>query len=313
MKLGIIMDPIGGINTVKDSSFAMMLVAQSRGWDIYYMEVDALFLTDDTPKAAMKKITVSDTTTDWYEFHEILTAPLADLDVILVRKDPPFNMAYIYITYLLELARDQGVLVINDPAALRDVNEKLFISHFPECTAPMMVARRAKHILTFLDEHKDIIIKPLDGMGGASIFRVRQHDRNTNVIIETLTKNGRLHVMAQRFIPEIADGDKRILIIDGRPIPYALARIPKIGENRGNLAAGGRAKGVVLTDADRNICDRLAPTLREKGLLFVGIDVIGDCLTEINVTSPTCIRELDKIYNINIADELMTLIEDKLE
>jgi len=312
MKLGIIMDPIDGINIKKDSSFAMLLEAQSRVWDIYYMEMDDLFLVNDIPSATTRKMTVEDETSRWYQFHQATTLSLFDLDVILMRKDPPFNMEYIYATYLLELAHRQGTLVVNNPASLRDANEKLFVSWFPQCTTPTLVARKSEHIHAFLDEHRDIILKPLDGMGGASIFRIQHSDQNTNVIIETLTENGNRHAMAQRFIPEIVHGDKRILMIDGEPVPYALARIPKEGEIRGNLAAGGSAKGVELTSRDRWICEQLAPTLKEKGLLFVGIDVIGDYLTEINVTSPTCIRELDTIYNLNIAGDLMDAIEARI-
>ncbi len=309
MKLGIIMDPIEGINIKKDSSFAMLLEAQARDWDIYYMEMDDLFLVNDIPSATTRILTVEDEATRWYQFQKSTTLSLFDLDVILMRKDPPFNMEYIYTTYLLELAHNEGTLIVNNPASLRDANEKLFVSWFPQCTTPTLVARKSEHILAFLDEHRDIILKPLDGMGGASIFRVEHDDQNTNVIIETLTENGARHVMVQRFIPEIIHGDKRILLINGEPVPYALARIPKKGEIRGNLAAGGIAKGVELTDRDRWICDQLAPTLKAKGLMFVGIDVIGDYLTEINVTSPTCIRELDAIYNLNIAGDLLNAIE----
>jgi len=312
MKLGIIMDPIEGINIKKDSSFAMLLEAQSRAWDIYYMEMDDLFLVNDIPSATTREMTVEDETTRWYQFHQAMTLSLFDLDVILMRKDPPFNMEYLYSTYLLELAHRQGTLVVNDPASLRDANEKLFVSWFPQCTTPTLVARKSEHIHAFLDEHRDIILKPLDGMGGASVFRVQHSDQNTNVIIETLTENGDKHVMVQRFIPEIVHGDKRILMINGEPVPYALARIPKEGEIRGNLAAGGSAKGIELTTRDRWICEQLAPTLKEKGLLFVGIDVIGDYLTEINVTSPTCIRELDTIYDLNIAGDLMDAIEARI-
>jgi len=306
------MDPISGISIAKDSTFAMLLEAQSRAWDIYYMEMDDLFLVNDIPSATTRKITVEDEASRWYQFHKATTLSLFDLDVILMRKDPPFNMEYIYTTYLLELAHRQGTLVVNDPASLRDANEKLFVSWFPQCTTPTLVARKSEHILAFLDEHRDIILKPLDAMGGASIFRVQHADQNTNVIIETLTDNGDEHAMVQRFIPEIVDGDKRILIINGEPIPYALARIPREGEIRGNLAAGGSAKGIELTTRDKWICEQLAPTLKEKGLLFVGIDVIGDYLTEINVTSPTCIRELDTIYKLNIAGDLMDAIEQQI-
>ena len=312
MKLGIIMDPISGINIAKDSTFAMLLEAQARTWDIYYMEMDDLFLVNDIPSATTRKMTAEDEASRWYQFHQAMTLSLFDLDVILMRKDPPFNMEYIYTTYLLELAHRQGTLVVNDPASLRDANEKLFVSWFPQCTTPTLVARKSEHILAFLDEHRDIILKPLDGMGGTSIFRVQLAEQNINVIIETLTENGTKHVMVQQFIPEIINGDKRILMINGEPIPYALARIPKEGEIRGNLAAGGSAKGVELTDRDRWICEQLSPTLKERGLIFVGIDVIGDYLTEINVTSPTCIRELDTIYNLNIAGDLMDAIEQQI-
>ncbi len=312
MKLGIIMDPLSGVNIAKDSSFAMLLEAQARSWDIYYMEMDDLFLVNDTPSAATRKVTVEDDVSSRYQLHQAVILSLLDLDIILMRKDPPFNMEYIYVTYLLELAHRQGTLVVNNPASLRDANEKLFISWFPQCTTPTLIARKSEHILAFLDEHGDIILKPLDGMGGMSVFRIQLTEQNTNVIIETLTESGTKHVMAQQFIPEIVNGDKRILMIDGEPIPYALSRIPKEGEIRGNLAAGGSAKGVELTVRDRWICEQLSPTFKEKGLMFVGIDVIGDYLTEINVTSPTCIRELDTIYDLNIAGDLMDAIEQQI-
>lgn len=312
MKLGIVMDSIAAIKIAKDSSFAMLLEAQARSWDLYYMESDDLFLSNDTPTATGRKITVTDDDKQWYQFHETVTLPLGELDVILMRKDPPFNMAYIYATYLLELAQRQGTLVVNDPQALRDANEKLFISWFPQCIPATLVARRTEHILAFLDEHKDIVLKPLDGMGGASIFRVQQGDHNTNVIIETITANNNKHIMVQQYIPAIDQGDKRVLIINGEPVPYVLARIPQQGDSRGNLAAGGRAQGAALSSRDQWICRQLAPTLKDKGLLFVGIDIIGDYLTEINVTSPTCIRELDTIYNLNIAGQLLDVIEQQL-
>jgi glutathione synthase len=228
-----------------------------------------------------------------------------------MRKDPPVNMNYIYVTQLLELAQKAGVCVVNNPAALRDVNEKLFISWFPDCIAPSLVTMDAHRIRAFLDEHQDIILKPLAGMGGASVYRIKNPDVNTQVIIETLTENGTKLAMAQRYIPDIIKGDKRILLIDGEPVPYALARIPKAGETRGNLAAGGTGKGVELSKRDREICAAVGPVLREKGLIFVGIDVIGDYLTEINVTSPTCIRELDAIFQLNIAQNLLLAIEKK--
>lgn len=309
MKIGIIMDPIGEINTKKDSSLAMLLSAQSRGWEIYYMEMDDLFLTDSTACAHMRRLSVDDRDTQWYEFLNNSTESLSCLDVILMRKDPPVDMKYIYATYLLELAQQQGVTVINDPRALRDINEKLFISWFPQCIAPTLVTSNIEYIREFIKKHKDIILKPLDAMGGTSVFKVHHSDANTNVIIETLTDKGKSYCMAQRYLPEVKEGDKRILLVDGNPVPYALARIPKAGENRANLAAGASTKGVELSDRDRWICEQLAPTLREKNLSFVGIDVIGEFLTEINVTSPTCIRELDTLYDLDIADNLMSVIE----
>jgi len=309
MKLGIIMDPIAGINIKKDSSFAMLLAAQTAGWETFYMESGDLFLDNTTPGARMRHLTVKDNMSQWYQFGAEVTCDLATLDVILMRKDPPVDMEYIYITYLLEFAQQKGVLVVNDPSALRDVNEKMFINSFPQCIAPTLVTRDAGQILSFLEDHKDIILKPLEGMGGTSIFRVQESDPNLHVIIETLTGKGKRFTMAQRYLPEIRNGDKRILLIDGRPVPYALARIPKPGESRGNLAAGGIGRGIELTNRDREICEQLAPVLREKGLLFVGIDVIGEYLTEINITSPTCIRELDALYDLNIAKDIIASIE----
>ncbi len=311
MKIGIIMDPIAGINIKKDSSFAMLLAAQAKDWNIYYMEMSDLFLADNIPGARMRRLKVEDNNTHWFEFQDEITCDLSSLDIILMRKDPPFNMEYIYATYMLEHAQQQGTLIVNNPEALRDANEKLFISWFPQCIAPTLVTRNTDHIFKFIDEHKDIILKPLDGMGGTSVFRIQHSDANANVIIETLTNKGARFSMAQRYLPEVREGDKRILLIDGEPIPYALARIPQANENRANLVAGGDAKGIELTDKDRWICEQLAPVLREKGLLFVGIDVIGDYLTEINITSPTCIRELDTLYDLNIANELMSIIEKK--
>lgn len=306
------MDPISRINIEKDTSFSLLLEAQARSWDIYYMEVNDLFLLKDTPLATMRRLTVADNKADHYQFHETIVQALAELDVILMRKDPPFNMNYIYTTYLLELAQAQGVLVVNDPTALRNVNEKLSIAWFPQCTVDTVVCSKAEHILTFLDQHRDIILKPLDGMAGSSVFRVKHTDSNTNVIIETLTNNGNTPIMLQRYIPQVIEGDKRIIIIDGEPFQYALLRIPKAGEHRANLAAGGTAKGVELTEQDKWICQQLAPTLKSKGLLFVGIDVIGDYLTEINITSPTCTRELDNIYLTNIAGMIMDVITPRV-
>lgn len=311
-RIGIVMDPIAAINTKKDSSFAMLLAAQARGWQVFYMQQADLFLRDGEVLASMAAVKVEDDPYDWYQLGDPQIAPLHSLDAILMRKDPPFDMEYIYSTYLLEQAQSQGVLIINDPQSLRDANEKLFTAWFPECCPPTLVTRQKSLMREFQAKHGDIIIKPLDGMGGASIFRVMQGDPNFSVIIETLTENGKKSVMVQQYLPAIKDGDKRILLINGEPVPYALARIPADGETRGNLAAGGRAEGRELTERDRWICQQVGPKLREKGLIFVGLDVIGDYLTEINVTSPTCIRELDRLFDLDIAGDLMTAIEKQL-
>lgn len=305
MKLGMVMDPIAGINIRKDSSFAILLAAQALGWEIYYMEMADLFIAGCTPCARMRRLTVADDPGRWFEFGAESTAELEKLDILMMRKDPPVDMDYIYITQLLELAQKAGVCVVNDPAALRDVNEKLFIHWFPDCIAPTLVTSVEQRIMDFAREHGDIILKPLDYMGGASVFRLGKHDSNLRVVIEILTAKGTRLVMAQRFIPEISRGDKRILLIQGAPVPFALARVPLPGEHRGNLAAGGTGRGVELTRRDREICETLAPVLRDKGIIFAGIDVIGDYLTEINITSPTCIRELDALFKLNIAGDLM--------
>ncbi|MHB8742240.1 MAG: glutathione synthase [Sulfuricaulis sp.] len=312
IRLGVVMDPIESIKTSKDSTFAMLLEAQARGWLIHYMEQGDLFLVNGQPSARYRTLELFDKTDHWFEWREENTQPLSAFDVILMRKDPPFNMEYIYTTYLLERAEDAGVLVVNKPRSLRDANEKLFTAWFPQCTPPTLVTRTASRLREFLGEHGDIVLKPLDGMGGESVFRLRHDDPNVSVVIETLTAKATRLTMAQRFIPEIAQGDKRILLIDGEPIPYALARIPAKGETRGNLAAGGTGVGMPLTERDRWICAQVGPVLREKGLLFVGLDVIGNYLTEINVTSPTCIRELDRLYNLHISARLLDVVADRL-
>ena len=312
IKLGIVMDPIGSIKVHKDSSFAMLLAAQKRGWELFYMEQDDLFLDDSRCHATMQKLSVRDEARDWYSLSEERTAAVDELDVILMRKDPPMNMEFIYSSFLLERAEAQGVLVVNSPAAIRDASEKLYTAWFSNCCPPTRVSRDAVRLKEFLAKHGDIIVKPLDGMGGASVFRIQEDDPNLNVILETITANGGTSAMAQRYIPEITEGDKRILMINGEPFPHALARIPASGETRGNLAAGGRGEGVDLSERDRWICDQVGPALREQGLMFVGLDVIGDYLTEINVTSPTCIRELDTLYNADIAGQLMDAIEARL-
>jgi len=312
IKLGIIMDPIGQINVKKDSSLAMLLEAQSRGYQLYYMEMQDLYLQNGRAHATMKSLQVQQDTENWYQFGKLLDTPLAELDVILMRKDPPFDTEFIYATYMLERAETEGTLIINNPQSLRDANEKLFTAWFAELTPETLVSRSTDKLRRFYAEHQDIILKPLDGMGGASVFRIKPGDGNLSVIIETLTQDGSRYAMAQKYIPEISSGDKRILIVNGEPIPYCLARIPASGETRGNLAAGGRGEARPLTESDRRIAETLAPVLREKGLYFVGIDVIGDKLTEINVTSPTCIREIEDAFDINISGKLMDCIEQIL-
>jgi len=309
MKLGVVMDPIGSINIKKDSTFAMLLEAQRRKVELFYLEQSDMYLEGKQARAQVRPLKVEDNPAHWFKLGEAEDISLTELDVILMRKDPPFNMDYIYSTYVLEAAEKAGTLIVNKPSSLRDCNEKLFALQFPDCIPPTKVASTASQLKAFINEHKDTVLKPLDGMGGESIFRVKHDDANLNVIIETLTKRGKRLIMAQRFIPEINKGDKRILLIDGEAIPYALARIPAKGETRGNLAAGGRAEGLKLSERDRWICQQIGPRLKELGLMFVGIDVIGDYLTEINVTSPTCIRELDTLYDLNISATLMDAIQ----
>lgn len=312
IKIGIIMDPIESINFKKDSSLAMLWAAQRKGWDLWYMEQSDLFLEAGCAKARMAPLKVAMDADCWFERGSFEHMPLHELDVILMRKDPPFDNEFIYSTHLLSMAQAAGTLIVNDPQSLRDCNEKLFATHFPQCTPPLLVSRRTDLLKAFHATHKDVIFKPLDGMGGSSIFRIQEDGMNLGVVIETLTQHGQQMCMAQAYLPAIKDGDKRILMIDGEPVPYALARIPSAGETRGNLAAGGRGEGRPLTDRDRWICEQVAPTLKAKGLHFVGLDVIGDYLTEINVTSPTCIRELDKQFQLDIGMDLMNLIEKKL-
>lgn len=307
------MDPIESIKTIKDSSFAMMLAAQKRDWPLYYMQQSDIYMVGATAMAQAQRINVIDNSENWYSVEQAETIELASLNAILMRKDPPFDIEYITSTYILEMAENQGSLIVNRPASLRDANEKMFITHFPQCCAPMMVASDAVLIRQFINEQKDVIVKPLDGMGGESIFRLTPDDPNISVILETITQHGKKSVMAQRYIPEITAGDKRILLINGEPVPYALARIPAQGETRGNLAAGGSGVGVKLSERDHWICQQVGPSLRKRGILFAGIDVIGDYLTEINITSPTCIRELDKQYNLDIAGQLMDCIEQQLQ
>ena len=313
VRLGVVMDPIGSINFHKDSTLAMLLAAQARGWELYYMEQADLFLRDSDCHAEMNRLEVMPDPENWFSHGPRETLPLEHLDVVLMRKDPPVNLEYMYTTFLLQRAEIAGVLIVNRPEALRNASEKLHTAWFSQCCAPTTVSRRMSRLKSFIDEYRDIVVKPLNGMGGASVFRVRHDDPNLNVILETITRNGRKSAMAQRYIPEITAGDKRILMIEGEPYPHALARIPAAGESRGNLAAGGTGVGVDLSERDRWICGQVGPALREYGIIFAGLDVIGDYLTEINVTSPTCIRELDSQYNTDIAGQLMDAIAARLE
>lgn len=306
------MDPIEDININKDSTWAMILAAQNRGWQVRYIQQSDLYASNGIVYAESRVVTLLPGQDPWMELSQATTHELSECDAILMRKDPPFDLEYIYTTYKLELVELQGTLVVNKPQSLRDCNEKFFTTWFPQCAPPTLVTRSAEQLRQFIVEHDDCIFKPLDGMGGASVFRVHGDDYNKGVIIETLTKHGTTSVMAQRFIPEISEGDKRILMVDGIAAPYALARIPAPGETRGNLAAGGSGKGVALSDRDYWISEQVGPMLKEKGILFAGLDVIGDYLTEINVTSPTCIRELDKQFNLDIAGDLMNAIELRL-
>lgn len=313
VKLGVVMDPIESIVVKKDTTLAMLLAAQRLGWELFYMQQSDLYLDQGSARSVMRQVQVKDDESDWYTLGPESDQALASLDVILMRKDPPFDMDFVYSTYILEQALREGCLVVNNPQSLRDCNEKLFATQFPQCCPPLIVSASAAKLKGFHKIHQDVIYKPLDGMGGASIFRVKPDDPNISVVIETLTDNGRHQIMAQKFVPEISNGDKRILVINGVPIDYALARVPAIGETRGNLAAGGAGVAQPLSDRDRWIVDQVSPTLIEKGLLFVGLDVIGDYLTEINVTSPTCVREIDKAYDLDIAGELMACILKQLE
>ena len=312
VRLGIVMDPIERISFKKDSSLAMLLSAQARGWSLFYMEQQDLYQLAGQARARMRSLQVFDNPQHWFELGDELDEPLSDLTVILMRKDPPFDNEFVYSTYLLEQAEAAGSLVVNSPQSLRDCNEKLFATMFPQCTPATLVSRRPDILREFAKQQRDIILKPLDGMGGSSIFRHREDDPNLSVILETLTAHGTQQIMAQQYLPAIKDGDKRILMIDGEPVPYCLARIPAAGETRGNLAAGGRGEARPLTDKDRWIAEQVGPELRKRGLLFVGLDVIGEHLTEINVTSPTCIREIDNAFDTKIGDQLMDAIARKL-
>lgn len=311
-RLGIVMDPIQSITPKKDSSLAMLLEARRRGYELHYMLQADMRLLEGRPLARSHLLNVRDDNEDWFEIGAEQEIALGDLDVILMRKDPPFDMEYVYTTYILERAELAGALIVNRPQALRDMNEKVFTAWFPDCAPVTLVTRSMADMKAFVKEHGKVVVKPLDGMGGKSIFVIEQGDNNANVIIETLTDNGGRFAMAQVFVPEISDGDKRILLIDGEPVPHSLARIPSADDNRGNLVMGAAGEGRELSVRDREICARVGPVLRENGVIFCGIDVIGDYLTEINSTSPTGIRELDRLFGLNIAGTLFDAIEARL-
>ena len=313
MKLGVVMDPISSINYEKDSTLSILLDSQLRGYDIYYMEPNSLFLSEEGAFAMTCKITAKADPENWYELTEKKISPLSELDLILMRQDPPFDSSYIYNTYVLEAAAKQGVEVVNKPSSLRDCNEKVFISEFPQCTTPFFITSDIKLLREFIEEKGDAVVKPLDGMGGASIFRLRKEDPNIAVILENITNKGEVKVMIQRYIPEIIEGDKRILLVDGIPMEAAIARVPAEGELRGNLAAGAKAVARSLSEQDKWICDQVGPRLKELGLVLVGLDVIGDYLTEINVTSPTCFQEYKNLCGIDVASELINCLEEKIK
>ncbi|MDX1516746.1 MAG: glutathione synthase [Woeseiaceae bacterium] len=312
LKLGVIMDPIASITPKKDSTLAMLLEARRRDAAIHYFEQRDIRIIDGRARGRATRLDVVDEPAGWWSFGEQLDVDLGELDVVLMRKDPPFNMEYVYTTYVLDRAAAAGALVVNAPQALRDMNEKAYTAWFPELTPVTLITRSMTDMRAFLKEHGQVVVKPLDGMGGKSIFVVRHGDTNANVIFETLTDNGSRFAMAQTFIPEISAGDKRILLIDGEPVPYALARIPPPDDNRGNLVMGATGKGQALSARDREICERVGPVLRDRGVVFAGIDVIGDYLTEVNVTSPTGIRELDRQFELNIAGQMFDAIERRL-
>lgn len=311
IRLGVVMDPITHINFHKDTSLLLLLAAAKKGWELVYFEHNDLFLDNNIAKGYGRDLQVFNDPQHWCTLGEHTTYTLGDLDALLMRKDPPFDIPFLQSTFILEAAQTQGCLVVNDPRSLRDCNEKLFATHFPQCCPPLTVSTNAQHLRAFHQQYGDVIFKPLDGMGGSGIFRCKENDPNIGVILETLTAQNEM-VMAQQFIPDIRNGDKRILVIDGKPVPYCLARIPAEGETRGNLAAGGSGHPQPLTERDYWIAEQVAHTLLEKGLIFVGLDVIGDYLTEINVTSPTCAQEIDKAYDTNIGERLMNAIEKRL-
>ncbi|MBT5032383.1 MAG: glutathione synthase [Proteobacteria bacterium] len=312
INIGVIMDPISSVNYKKDSTMEMLWRAADRGWSIQYMEMGDLYLEDGHPRATMRPLTVKRDPDDFYQLGAAADKSLTSLDVILMRKDPPFDMEYIYVTYMLERAELENVLIINKPASLRDCNEKIFTAWFPELTPPTLITRNSEQIKSFIATHGDTIIKPLDGMGGTSIFRLTAQDPNINVVLEHMTEHDTRFAMIQTFLPEIVNGDKRILMINGKPADFVLARIPKEGETRGNLAAGGTGVGEPISESDRKIANTVGPELTKRGIIFAGLDVIGDRITEINVTSPTCMRELNDQFGCDIAGDLLNEIEGLL-
>ncbi len=313
LRLAVVMDPIAGIKYAKDSTLAMLLAAQARGFELYYLEQQDLFVRDGQALGHSRPLTVRADPASWFTLGERRTQPLGSFACILMRKDPPFDMEFIYTTYILELAREQGALVVNRPQGLRDINEKMYTAWFPQCCAPTLITRSMADMDAFLSEHGKIVCKPLDGMGGRSIFVTDRQDKNSGVIFETLTGHGSRYAMVQRYLPEIVEtGDSRVLLVDGEPAPYALARIPAAQDNRGNLAAGAQGIGRELNDRDRWLAAQIGPVLAQRGMLFVGLDVIGGLVTEINVTSPTGIRELDREFHLNIGDLLLQAIERRL-
>ena len=311
MKFGVVMDPIESIAFKKDSSLAILLKAQERGHELIYMEPDSLFLTEKGPYAKVYDVLVKDDPNHWFSLENERITPLEELDLIIMRQDPPFDSSYIYNTYVLDQAETRGVKVVNKPSSLRDCSEKVFATEFPQCCTPFLVSSDDDLLREFINTHGDTVIKPLDGMGGSSIFRLKKGDSNIGVILETITNHFETKVMIQRYIKEIKDGDKRILLVDGNHFGAAISRVPAKGELRGNLAVGATAIASSLTEKDIWICEQVAPMLREKELTLVGLDVIGDYLTEINVTSPTCFREYKDLCDIDVADKLLKVLESK--
>ena len=313
VRLVVVMDPIGAIKPAKDSTLAILVAAQARGWELFYAELHDLWLRDGIAWGRLAPLKVSDDPSNWYSLSEPVSCTLGEFDVILMRKDPPFDTEYIYSTYILDRAQSQGALVCNRPQGLRDMNEKVYTAWFPQCCAPTLIARDMHDMGEFLREHGEVVCKPLDGMGGKSIFVLKQGDKNRNVVFETLTGYGTRYAIVQRYLPEIVTaGDCRIILVGGEPVPFALKRVPAPEDNRGNLAAGARAESRPLNERDRWLCSQIGPAMRAAGMIFVGLDVIGDYVTEINVTSPTGIRELNKKHGVDIGGMLIAAIDRTL-